>query len=213
MNPILRKTVFWHLCHLATFSVVTLPIAFDTGRIPYPVLILAPLWLTSAVLNLEREEAYGFLRTLPVTDRRIVRIKLGAALAATLLYWLLTTTLAVSAWGGSEQLPLFLTLGSLACAFGLVLVAVWYAAIYLWGISVMTPVLVGYMILNFLVSLVMALTYRGWGHRQDLRFPVIGLVAGAPWYLHAVLYALVLLAFWGLMRLAGHVKASSEAHL
>ena len=79
MSAILRKSSFFFIPHLCTFSIPPLTM-FPEWRHRGMLSVFAlwiPVWLSSSVLWSERQESYAFLRTLPVTDREIVRTKFG----------------------------------------------------------------------------------------------------------------------------------------
>ena len=89
MDPILRRTLVWYLLHLMTYSVTMGRFLLTELWPAFEVLpLFVTVWLTSSVLFSEREESYAFLRTLPVTDRAIVRTKFRLMLAMGAVYWL-----------------------------------------------------------------------------------------------------------------------------
>ena len=88
--------------------------------------VFVPAWLSSSVLWSKKMESYAFLRMLPVTDREIVRVKFGLALAAAFVYWLILSLLVRAAWGSAWEYPAYVALTNLTCAISLPLVACWY---------------------------------------------------------------------------------------
>jgi len=99
MFAIARKTSFYYFTHLWTFSLAALFVLRGRGGILSMMAILVPAWLSSSVLWSENMESYAFLRTLPVTDREVVRAKFSLALAAAFVYWVILLLLVSSAWG------------------------------------------------------------------------------------------------------------------
>ena len=74
MWPIIRRSSFFYLTHLATFSAALLWL-FQGWRAFEVVPLFIPIWLSSSVLFSEHDESYAFLRTLPVTDRALVQAR------------------------------------------------------------------------------------------------------------------------------------------
>jgi len=215
MDPILRRTLVWYLLHLMTYS-VTLGRFLLTERWPaFEVLpLFVTVWLTSSVLFSEREESYAFLRTLPVTDRAIVRTKFRLMLAMGAVYWLAMEGIALARGDDGMVGPethVYLTLVSVAA---LLLAACCQIGIWRFGAPAVTPVVLTFMGAGFLLAVAhtFSLKYRAnWPILT--RLAVVRWLAESAWVSHVVLIALALLAFHGLMRIGVRVKTSSEAHL
>jgi len=212
MFPIIRRSSFLYCTHILTFSLMG-PLQFHKPQAIEMMGVFLPLWLSSSVLWSEREESYAFLRTLPVTDREIVRIKFGIILVATIVYWLLMSSLAFLLWGGTESFAARLTFISMICGFSLLLAAGWQVAVWHFGQSIMTRAILGFMGLSLVAAVVFVASFKRGAVPGASGFASIRWIAGAPWEVQALLCALVLAVFFSLMEAAVRVKTSSEAHL
>jgi hypothetical protein len=215
MDPILRRSLIWYLLHLMTYSGL-LGRFLLTDRWPaFEILpLFVPVWFVSAVLFSEREESYAFLRTLPVTDRALVRTKFRLMLSLGAAYWLCMEGVALARWNDGMAGPETLTYITLICVFALLLGACSQILIWRFGAPAMTPVIVAYMALTMVLAIVHTVTlkYRAnWPILTQLAF--VQWLADSLWVSHVVLVVLTLLAFHGLMRIGVRVKASSEACL
>jgi hypothetical protein len=212
MFPIIRRSSFLYCTHILTFSLMG-PLQFHKPQAIEMMGVFLPLWLSSSVLWSEREESYAFLRTLPVTDREIVRIKFGIILVATVVYWLLMSSLAFLRRGGAESFAALLTFITVICGFSLLLAAGWQVAVWHFGQSIMTRAILAFMGLNFVVAIVFLNSVKRGLTSGPSGLTAIHWIAGAPWEVQALLCALVLAVFFSLMEAAVRVKTSSEAHL
>jgi len=212
MFPIIRQSSFLFCTHILTFSLMG-PLQFHKPELIEMMAAFMPLWLSSSVLWSERNESYAFLRTLPVTDREIVRIKFGIILAATVVYWLLMSCLAFLLRGGTESFAALLTFITLICGFSLLLAAGWQVGVWRFGQSVMTGIMLVFMGLNFVAAIVFLNSLKRGLASGPSGFTAIHWIASAPWQIQGLLCALVLAAFFSLMEAAVRVKTSSEAHL
>jgi len=213
MSAILRKSSFFFITHLCTFSVpglATIPMWENPGIISMMALWV-PLWLSSSVLWSERQESYAFLRTLPVTDRQIVRTKFGLALGFIVLYWAILILLIRRSWGATPEYAGYMALASLTCAVSIVLAAFWYIFSWRFGVSALTVVVIAVLVIGFIVALAVNL-------ERLIRTSGIGILAPrwlaeGPWIYQILLFAAALAAYFGLMRVAVRVKEKSEAVL
>jgi hypothetical protein len=210
MSAILRKSSFLYFTHLATFSIPGIAtLFFGRNRPMLSVMALwVPVWLSSSVLWSERQESYAFLGTLPVTDREIVRTKLGLALRFGFLYWLELILLIRRAWSSTPELPGYAALASLMCAIAVLLAAVWYIVSWRFGQSVLMASAGFFMIICILLTWAVNV-------KRLVRLQGIGALAPrwlseAPWTVQAVLLAAAVTAYYGLMKLAVRVKETSE---
>jgi hypothetical protein len=212
MFPIIRHSSFLYCTHILTFSLMG-PLQFHKPQAIEMMGAFLPLWLSSSVLWSERNESYAFLRTLPVTDREIVRIKFGIILAATVVYWLLMSGLAFLQQGGTESFAPRLAFITVLCAFSLLLAAGWQVGVWRFGPSAMTLAILVFMGLSFVAAVVFIASFKRGAVPGASGFASIRWIAAAPWEIQALLCALVLAAFFSLMEAAVRVKISSEAHL
>jgi hypothetical protein len=215
MDPILRRSSFFYLSTLVIYVGV---LGNYLGSDPWPAFevipLFMPVYLASAVLSSERGESYGFLRTLPVTDRAVVRRKFGLVLGAATAYWLFMMLVALARWDSGVSGPATLVFVTLVCGYGLVLGACCQIGIWRFGFSATIGVAAAYLGISIVVAIAHTV-----GLRRSAGWPVLAQLggvqwlAGAPWLSVAALAGLSVLVFWGLMKLGIRVKASSEACL
>jgi hypothetical protein len=211
MFAIARKTSFFFLTHLGTFTLWAMPLLKGKGGVLSIMAIAVPAWLSSSVLFSERMESYAFLRTLPVTDRQVVRTKFGLALAAAFVYWLILSLLVLSVWGSTWEYPAYMALVNLTCAISLPLVACWYIFHWRFGVSALTVSVVAFMVIDLASAFIVNVDRRNWVGAPGI--PVACWLAERPWYLQLYLFLLAFAAYYGLMEVAVRVKAKSEACL
>jgi hypothetical protein len=213
MSAVLRKSSFFFITHLCTFSVPGLAVlAFrEDARVLSVMALWAPFWLSSSVLWSERQESYAFLRMLPVTDRRIVLTKFGLALGFAVIYWIFLSLLIRAAWGATPEYAGYAALAGLSWAVSLVLAGGWYVFSWRFGPSALTAGVMAFVVIGVLATWIVDV-------RRLVGTAGIGAVtprwlAEGPWTYQAVLFAAALAAYYGLMRLAVRVKEKSEAIL
>jgi hypothetical protein len=211
MSAILRKSSFFFITHVGTFSIpgMAMLLAHEDRRMLSVMALWVPVWLSSSVLWSERQESYAFLRTLPLTDRQIVRTKFGLALGFAVVYWLILSLLVRGAWGSTPEYAGYMALVSLTCAIAMILAAGWYIFSWRFGPSALT---VGVMALVVIVILATWIA----DVRRLVRIGGIGTLAPrwlaeGPWIYQPIMFAVALAAYYGLMRLAVRVKIKSEA--
>lgn len=212
MVPIIRRSSFFYLTHLATFCGLLLGL-FRGWHAFEVVPVFMPIWLSGSVLFSERDESYAFLRTLPVTDRAMVRAKFGILLSASAAYWLAFTGVAIAL---SDRLSFGYPAGvfiTLTWGFSLLLAAVWQIAIWRLGQPLMTWFIVGYMACNMFAAIpyIVSLSRGEWEGFWEST--TILWLARTPGITLALTIAVVLAAFYGLMQVGVRVKQSSEACL
>ena len=213
MSAILRKSSFFFITHLGTFSIpglATIPGWENPGMISVMALWV-PLWISSSVLWSERQESYSFLRSLPVTDRQIVRTKFGLALGFILLYWLILALLIRKGWGQTPQYDGYMALASLTCAVSIVLAAGWYLLSWRFGTTVLTVAVIA--LLAVAIVITMAANIERMIKTSGIGILAPRWLAEGPWIYQALLFAAALAACFGLMRVAVRVKERSEAIL
>jgi hypothetical protein len=212
MASLLFNRSFFYFSHLVTFSWIGLPLLKQRiGVIPV-MAILIPLWVSSTVLWSEREESYGFLRALPITDREIVRTKFTLVALAVLVYFLLMTAAIVQFCQGTPYLAHNMALVEIGVVASLILAACWFIGIWLFGMSVMIVVILIFMVLDLAAALLLRFG-DGPGH-WCIAYDVlpVDLLARAPWYVDGLVIVLGLLGYYALMQLAVKVKRASEPH-
>ena len=193
-----------------TFSMM--PLLMDKPADFSVVTMLLPVWLCSSVLWSEREESYGFLKTLPVTDRDIVRSKFTLAALALVIYWLILLVTSVRVAELTNGVFPSLTLVYLCCGVSFLIACCCYIGIWRFGVSVMTPLILAFMFLN----IVLALWVNSGRRMGDLPsapgMSVVRYLAEFPWYLSGLIALLAVLTFYALMQLGIYVKKTTEAN-
>jgi hypothetical protein len=215
MDPIFRRSSVLYLSHLMTYSVLMgrFLVTRDWTAFEFIPLFM-PVWLASSVLFSEHDESYAFLRTLPVTDRAVVGTKFTLILSSATVQWLAMLAVAVLRSGDgvvSPATPVYLTL---VCACGLLAAGALQVAIWRYGVSVMKPVILTFMALGIVWVVIHMLSVKrlaGWSALSQTA--ALEWLGGAPWVSSALVMALAMTAFYGLMRAGVSVKAASEAHL
>lgn len=219
MDPIVRRSLPLYLTHLMTWAGI-LGTSLRSRELPAfeIVALFVPVWLVSSVVFTERDESYGFLRTLPVTDNRIARTKLGLVLGAAVLYWLFMAGAAIVRQDTTLTGPAPLVYLTIVSIYGLVIGACAQLLFWRFGASIATGAGIAFMVLSLVLTIVHTASLRT-SLRSAAGWPVLSRtgavewLAGAPWVSIPVLGALALLAFYGLLRAGIRLKASSEACL
>lgn len=210
MSAILRKSSFFYVTHLCTFSIpgLAMLLAHENRGMLSVLALWVPVWLSSSVLWSERQESYAFLRSLPVTDREIVRTKFGLALGFAVIYWLILSLFIRGAWGSTPEYAGYMALASLTCAIAIILAAGWYIFSWRFGPSALTVGVMAFVIIVILATWIADV-------RRMVRTGGIGILAPRwlaedPWIYQAGVFVIALAAFYGLLRLAVRVKIKSE---
>jgi len=215
MDPILRRSSFYYVTSAATYLVIMGRYLLTRDWTAFEIIpMFMPVWLLSAMTASESDERYAFLRTLPVPDPTVVRAKFELVLASAAFQWTLLTAVTLARTGDGVAGRSTLVYLTLVCLVGLVSAAAGQVAVWRFGFSAMKPVLIGAIVVGILTVIGHLISLRkvdGWPALSGL--PVVDWLARAPWISGAVLAALALLAFRGLMRMGVRIKASSEAHL
>lgn len=215
MDPILRRSSFFYVTTLLTYAGVMGRFMVTRDWTAFEMIpLFLPVWLISGMLASEHDERYGFLRTLPVTDRAVVRTKFTLILSFVGVAWLSMTAVALLRTGDGVATPSTRVYVTLVCASALLVGALYQIAIWRFGIPAMLPVIGA----SVAAGLVLAVLHVANLKYRD-EWPALSQVAlvewlgGAPWISSAVIVALALWAYYALMRLGVRVKAASEAHL
>jgi hypothetical protein len=215
MDPIIRRSLILYLTHFVTWSGILGRFLFVREWPAFEIIpLFTPVWLVSAVVFTERGESYAFLRMLPVTDRRIVRTKFGLILGAATLYWLFTVGAALVRRDAALTWQATLVYITIVSAYGLVVGACIQLLFWRLGASIATGAAIVFMILSLIVTIMHTASLHslpGWPVLT--RAGVVEWLAGVPWLSITVLGGLALVAFYGLLRMGVHVKASSETCL
>jgi hypothetical protein len=217
MLSVFVKSSFFYVSHLVAFSWIGLPLLVrqfgerQIGVIPVMAMLI-PVWVSSTVLFSEKDESYAFLRSLPMTDREVVRTKFTLAALAVLAYWLLMTAVTVQFCTGTPYLAPNMALMEIAALVSLVAAACWFMGIWMFGRSIMTFVILIFMVLGIAGALLFRFGNGSdlWCSAYDVIF--VSLLSKAPWYVDGLVIVLGLLVYYALMQLAVKVKRASEPH-
>lgn len=212
MYAVFFKTSPLFCSSIFTFSLLGIPlVAGQTGVIPFMAMLM-PVWISSSVIFSEMHESYGFLRTVPVTDREVVKAKFLLTLLAVSVYWTATMLFALRFGIGTPQLRPNLALVLLGAVCSLIAAACWYIGIWLFGITVMTVVVlasIGIMLIGS-VALRIGSARSAWFLAHD--FLIVRILSESPWYVWCLLALLGLAVFYLLWLAAVRVKERSECH-
>jgi hypothetical protein len=211
MSAILRKSSFFFITHVCTFCappLIMLAESRNRGMLAI-MAIWVPIWLSSSVLWSERQESYAFLRTLPVTDREVVRTKFSLALGFALIYWLILSLLIRWAWGSTPEYASYMALTSLTCAISLFLAGGWYIFSWRFGPSALTAGVMAFIVIGILAT--WTIDVKNIIRTRGIKAISPGWLAEGPWIYQPIMFAVALAAYYGLMRLAVRVKIKSEA--
>lgn len=215
MDPIIRRSSFYYATSVVTYMAL-MGRYFITRSWPVFEIIplFMPVWLAGALLASEQDERYGFLRTLPVSDRSVARRKFLLISVAAAVEWLLMVLVASARTADGAATSSTFVFVTLVCAAGMLVTGGLQIAVWRFSLPAVRPVV----IVAIAVSLVLLIGHTfalkrvdAWFAFSELR-PVAWL-GGAPWLSSTALVVLTLAAYTGLMRLGVRVKASSEAHL
>jgi len=215
MNPIFRRSSFFYVTSAITYLAIMGRYLVTRDWTAFEIIpLFMPIWLVSALLASEDGERYAFLRTLPVPDSAVARLKFSLILLSTLFQWTLMTVVAAARMGEGIAGPATMVYLTGICSFGLLAAAAFQIAIWRHGVSRMKPIMIGAIIAGIALAILHLASLR---HVQDWpAFSQVGLVewlGGAPWISIAMLVAIALLAFRAVTRFGIRVKAASEAHL
>ncbi len=215
MDPICRRSLILYLTHFMTWSGILGRFLLVREWPAFEIIpLFMPVWMASSVIFSEHEESYGFLRTLPVTDRRIVRTKFGLILGFGVLYWLFMVGAALLRSDGGQTGPSALVYITIVSAYGLLVGACFQVLLWRLGASMTTGAVIVFMVLSLVLTIAHTASLKftpGW--RAMSRTGGVEWLAAAPWLSIPALCGLALLAFTGLLRAGIRVKVSSEACL
>jgi len=215
MDPIVRRSLGLYLAHVVTWSgILGRYLAVREWPAFEIIPLFMPVWLAGSVVFAERNESYGFLRTLPMTDGRIARTKFGLILGTAVLYWLFMVAAALIRRDSTLTMPATLVYITIVSGCGLLIGACFLLLVWRFGASTVTVVGIVFMILGMALTLVHTaslMSTPGWPALT--RTGAVEWLAGAPWLSIPAVGGLALLAFFGLLRAGIRVKASSEACL
>lgn len=203
MLAIFRKHALGFFSHIVTYSLLA-GMHITHGRPPLfvSVVLMLPLWATSSILWSEKDESEDFLRTLPLTSRDIARAKFSLALGALVVYWIILATVLTIVTGGTRDFVLGFVLMNIVWSAALLLVALWYAAIWFFGVKPMMPVMLA-AIGGFFLT---AISYLNAVRRTEIMslsgLPALRILAGVPWYAGPMIAVAAVVVYFALMRMA-----------
>jgi len=214
MDPILRRSSFYYVMGLITYMSLMGRYMLTRAWPVFEVIpLFVPVWLLGAMSASEYDERYAYLRTLPVPDRQVAKIKFRLILSFTAIQWAMMVAAALFRMSDGIAGPSTLVYVTLVCAAGLLVVACYQIAIWRYGFP---PWPLSSACRSPRAWCSSSSTSRVSSTTTLAALSQSGAVewlARAPWISSAVLVALALVAYRGLMRLGVRVKAASEAHL
>ncbi len=152
MFGLLKKSSFFYITHLCTFSMIGFVPSLEGKWGAFLVMAAAvPLWMSSSVLFAERAERYRFLRTVPITDWEVVTLKLLLILGAGAAYFGILSAYVLTAVERGGRLSVNFSTIVVACLLSVLLTWVWQICIWKFGIGIMTPVILAAVFLQFLL--------------------------------------------------------------
>jgi hypothetical protein len=168
--------------------------------------------LINRELNEHTSKAYTFLRTLPITDKEIVVAKFSLSLFDTCICWLLFLVTMLLLEGSSAQYAVNAAYVTLWALLTLIVAALWQVGIYYFGMG-KTAITLTILLLFFFLPLSLILD-QAFEFENTLGFPpYIHALATTHWSVWPLLAGVVLLLYYGLLRLAVRIKRTSEVYL
>lgn len=215
MDPIFRRSSFFYVTALLTYFSLLGRYMLTRSFPVFEILpLFLPIWALGALVASEHDERYAFLRTLPVPEARVVRIKFSLIFAAVALNWALMMAAAATRLDDGVAAPSTFVYLTLVGAFALLVAACYQIAIWRFGFAVMS-IAFGISIALGIVLVIVHLANLKYVEAWPVlsRLSVVGWLGSSPWITSAGIAAAALLLFSRLVRLGIRVKASSEAHL
>jgi hypothetical protein len=215
MDVIFRRSSFFYVTTTFTYMALLGRFLLTRSAPVFEIIpLFLPVWLLSALFASEQDERYAFLRTLPIPDAEVVRIKFRLILSAVTLQWALILAAATVRLGDGRADGVTFVYVTMVCAAGLLLVAGYQIAIWRFGFPTMAVVIGVSAGVGLAVVLLHLVGLKANGDWPALsRLTVLGWLGSVPWLSVPVIAALALAAFSRLSLLGVRIKASSEAHL
>ena len=208
MIAMLRQYAFLYITHFFTFSMLILgPMYSWQHQLYFVPMLFLPVWVTSSVLWSERQGSEQFLKTLPATNREIVRWKFSMLAGACVIYWLLMFLFVAIARPEPHLVGVYIRFitYSAVSAFSFGLLA--YIGIWFFGKNPMTAVIVMFM-LTWTVFVITVISGAKSGRYHTLtELPIVSMVAHMPKLTPLVLLGLAGVAFWGFKEVGVRVRA------
>lgn len=215
MRPILRRCLIPYAWAAVTYLAIMGRYTVTRDWSVFEIIpLFMPIWLLAALLSSEHDERYGFLRTLPVRDSDVARLKLTVILLSALVQVVLLSAVAVARRGDGAADDSTLVYLVFIAAFGALVTAAGQIAVWRYGMSVMKPVLVTAIVAGIalvIMHLASLKNVESWPALSQTW--IVTWLGRAPWLSIPVIAAAALAGFQGLARLGVRVKAASEAHL
>jgi len=208
MVAILRQYGFFYLSHFFTFFLLVFgPVYSGNRELFFVPMMLLPVWVTSTVLWSERQGSEQFLKTLPATNREIVRWKFTMLSVATCVYWVIMFAFANVARADPALFAIFMRFitYSAVSAFSLGLLA--YIGIWFFGKNPMTAVIVLFMLVWTVFTITVISAFKAGHYRTVADLPLVSMVAPMPWYASLILVALAAIAFWGFTEVGVRIRS------
>lgn len=209
MFGLIRKSSFFYVTHLCTFSLIGFVPSLEGRWGVFLVMAAAvPLWMSSSVLFAERMERYRFLRTVPITVREVVTLKLLLILGAGAVYFGILSAYVLSAGERGGRLSVNFSTIVFACLLSTLLAWIWQICIWKFGIGVMTPVILAAVFLQFLVVFLPLVSRRRPSLIGANEIRLFQQLAEPVWFIS--LLAVASLGYYGAWRLAIRVFQAGD---
>jgi hypothetical protein len=209
MFGLLRKSSFFYITHLFTFSWIGLVPSLEGRWSAFLVMAAAvPLWMSSSVLFAERMERYRFLRTVPITDREVVAVKLLLILGAGAAYFGILSLYILSAGERGGRLSVNFSTVVSVCLLSILLAWVWQVCIWKFGIGIMTPVILAAVFLQFLLVFLPLVSIRRYSLIGVNEIRLFQQLAEPLWFVFLLVAAG--LVYYGAWRVAMWVFQTSD---
>jgi hypothetical protein len=215
MDPIFRRSSFFYVTALCTYLVLMGRYLLTRDFPVFEVIpLFLPVWLLSAMFASEHDERYAFLRTLPVSDERVARIKFRLILSAVTVNWAVMMAAAAFRLRDAVAGPSTFVYLTLVVAVALLLAACYQIGIWRFGFSVMS-VAIGVSVAAGLVLVIVHMASLKYNDSWPAvsRLSAVAWLGGSPWLSSAGIATIALVVFSRLLRLGVRIKVSSEAHL
>jgi hypothetical protein len=171
---------------------------------------LLVIYNLGGIFNSEWQESYGFLQTMPVTDKEIVQSKFLISLMVVCFYWI--WTLLILVFGGLSSIQFAFSASLLNCygILALLMSGSFHFGIYRWGRRPMAVILWVTIGCVFTFTLILNYATRGLSESSYAHNPIFAFVIGIPWYAWCIVIIITLLIYRSLMNVAVQAKITSN---
>ena len=210
MLAIIKRCLPWYIAHLLTYGFL----CFRTIIFNPEAIIIAsiglPIWMSSAIYWTEQGESESLLRSLPVSDRRIVRTKFSLALGFLAICICLQVLAGMASGFLSGDYALALTLVGFSGCSALLIAAIAYLGIWFIGTEALS-----WVFLIFHIGGTISFVSFWAINRKAMLYsfesvPFLGALTEIHWSITIGLLACAVLGFYGLSGLAVRIRRLSD---